>query len=107
MAPRLLIEPNAHAGIVVSCRVSIPLRSNKLHALANPFALTGRCGGARRDPNGFGTIADQLSMVRKTLWELDGRTDVLLFHELSTVSDDTVRHSWGLLSKPVLPPAAA
>jgi hypothetical protein len=104
MAPRLLIEPNAHAGIVVSCRVSILLRSNKLHAIANPFALLGPCGGAC---HGFGTIADQLSMVRKTLRELDGRTDVLLFHELSRVSGDTVRYSWGLLSKPVLPPAAA
>jgi hypothetical protein len=65
--------------------VSIPLRSNKLHALANPFALPSRCGGAWRDPNGSDAIADQLSMVRKTLWELDCRTNVLLFHELSTV----------------------
>jgi len=49
---------------------------------ASLFLIAAGClGNAGR----IGAIADQLSMVRETLWELDGRTKVLLFHELSTV----------------------
>ena len=44
-----------------------------------------RCGAAWGNAGRIGAIADQLSMVRETLWELDGRTKVLLFHELSSV----------------------
>jgi hypothetical protein len=55
------------------------------HAFADRFAFLDRCGAAWRHAGRIGTIADPLSMVRETLWELDGRTNVLLFHELSTV----------------------
>jgi hypothetical protein len=55
------------------------------HALADRVAFPDRCGAAWRNADGIRTIADQLSMVRETLWKLDDRTDVLLFHELSTV----------------------
>jgi hypothetical protein len=84
-----------------------PAKSPDFHALANPFSRPDRCCAIWRVPVGVGAIADQLSMVRKALWELDGRTNALLFRELSTVWEDNVRHCWGLLSKPVLQPGAA
>jgi len=58
------------------------------HAFADRFAFPDR-DAAWRNAGGIGAIADEQSMVRKTLWELDGGTNVLLFLELSTVQDNT------------------
>ena len=82
-------------------------KAGGFHALANPIAFTDRCGTAWRNPDRICAIADQLSMVRQVLRQLDVRGDLLLLYELSTMYDHLVWHRGGLHPKPLLPWGAA